>query len=806
MAAENMAANDVDLLSIFASGQQPNLDDFVEFEIYFDEFRTPAAPLVDVKLPNADGLPKSSPAAATRVQQTLYRRLLQVYDYLLPFIGAYSWTCSPFFVTIRAASSPEAPPCLHGRLRVGDNFQEEWVVAHLLQRVSDRFPNVSVALRDADGEFLLIEGAAALPSWLSPETAVNRVFLRRGTLSVLPRTLPKPAPVAGIIDVEAVLAATTHASATGVERVSLPDALRALWMDQLGHHVARPTVQRRLTARMRPVHEVARFWEMAPKEARPTTGKKELSQASICGPHQCNMIVPVAIAHAFRRYPQLLSVALDHLPPPVDITKKVAVFKTKWDSENGSFPFDCSAPDIVTVKTGIVLNRCQYGRLQQLRFRLPAQYTTSKWRLPGEGHADVSQNIAPQPKGIRPASYAAMDRGAKLCLGLLCAYLADTGTREALVPFLWDRESRTSSAADTIQRFLRVVGIPQDGDEFAYFQEDRLLRKEDDDDTETKQRPPVTFQSVLEAVLAEANDGPSPGSVSVVSDDEDWASLSPQEVEEMIADQQKEDVLRRLVKEELQKEQQNASAQAVATQRLTALDANENKPATPERASIATPEDAELKGFFTKFEEFLNLSSGLEGIEQAFMPGGTSRPPRLSEQARQRLRSSLPPELVEIFDDLGDIESSISEINDDDDAGTSSVDNDEGDIDQDMKELIRAMDEELSTFVTKQRRPNTKNAIVEDVETSDDDDDGPIDAKATDVPKSAFRDAAPEDLTEQELAEVLSVNLVRSRQHEGLLELGPASLLIKSVASHKSKQQTPQVRSSRKQVRWADEE
>jgi hypothetical protein len=39
---------------------------------------------------------------------------------------------------------------------------------------------------DNDGQFLLIEAALALPRWLKPETAANRVWLRRGRLHVLP--------------------------------------------------------------------------------------------------------------------------------------------------------------------------------------------------------------------------------------------------------------------------------------------------------------------------------------------------------------------------------------------------------------------------------------------------------------------------------------------------------------------------------------------------------------------------------------------------------------------------------------------
>lgn len=39
---------------------------------------------------------------------------------------------------------------------------------------------------DNDGEFLLIEAAYALPKWLKPETASNRVWLLNGMMHIVP--------------------------------------------------------------------------------------------------------------------------------------------------------------------------------------------------------------------------------------------------------------------------------------------------------------------------------------------------------------------------------------------------------------------------------------------------------------------------------------------------------------------------------------------------------------------------------------------------------------------------------------------
>jgi hypothetical protein len=49
-------------------------------------------------------------------------------------------------------------------------------------------------MRDTDGEFLLIEAANELPSWVSPENADNRLWLQGGHLHLIPLSVRSPAP------------------------------------------------------------------------------------------------------------------------------------------------------------------------------------------------------------------------------------------------------------------------------------------------------------------------------------------------------------------------------------------------------------------------------------------------------------------------------------------------------------------------------------------------------------------------------------------------------------------------------------
>ena len=71
--------------------------------------------------------------------------------------------------------------CLQGRTNYGDSVEDEWLVVYILRELSKQHPEVWIKTVDTDGEFLLIEAANALPRWLNPEIADNRVSSSNGT-------------------------------------------------------------------------------------------------------------------------------------------------------------------------------------------------------------------------------------------------------------------------------------------------------------------------------------------------------------------------------------------------------------------------------------------------------------------------------------------------------------------------------------------------------------------------------------------------------------------------------------------------
>ncbi|KAF9452554.1 SGT1-domain-containing protein [Macrolepiota fuliginosa MF-IS2] len=74
---------------------------------------------------------------------------------------------------------------LEGRVRVGDCVDDEWCIVWLLREISSKW-DLAISIYDSDGEFLLIEAAEVLPSWVKPSNAENRVWIYNSRLHLIP--------------------------------------------------------------------------------------------------------------------------------------------------------------------------------------------------------------------------------------------------------------------------------------------------------------------------------------------------------------------------------------------------------------------------------------------------------------------------------------------------------------------------------------------------------------------------------------------------------------------------------------------
>ncbi|GLB36447.1 putative SGT1-domain-containing protein [Lyophyllum shimeji] len=110
------------------------------------------------------------------------------------YIRTYADTVLPGFIwhrdafELKVAVNPEpdiGAYMLEGRMRVGDSVDDEWCTVWLLREISAKWDLV-ISVFDSDGEFLLIEAADALPSWVKPTNSENRVWIYSSRLHLVP--------------------------------------------------------------------------------------------------------------------------------------------------------------------------------------------------------------------------------------------------------------------------------------------------------------------------------------------------------------------------------------------------------------------------------------------------------------------------------------------------------------------------------------------------------------------------------------------------------------------------------------------
>ena len=105
-------------------------------------------------------------------------------------LSTYIWQRDDFKIKIHpdvaSGDSSQATPCLKGRTNFGDSAADEWLIVYILLELSKKCQDAWIRVYDTDGEFLLIEAANALPKWLNPDIAENRVWISNGHLRIIP--------------------------------------------------------------------------------------------------------------------------------------------------------------------------------------------------------------------------------------------------------------------------------------------------------------------------------------------------------------------------------------------------------------------------------------------------------------------------------------------------------------------------------------------------------------------------------------------------------------------------------------------
>ncbi|QIX00370.1 hypothetical protein AMS68_005887 [Peltaster fructicola] len=127
----------------------------------------------------------------------VHRRLTEILkhskQYTKALLKEHIWQHDPFDLVLEGvpiapdgSSTSTAPLHLHGRTSFGDSISDEWLIVYILLEISKKHSDAWIRVTDSDGEFLLIEAANALPEWLNPDVAENRIWISNGHLRIIP--------------------------------------------------------------------------------------------------------------------------------------------------------------------------------------------------------------------------------------------------------------------------------------------------------------------------------------------------------------------------------------------------------------------------------------------------------------------------------------------------------------------------------------------------------------------------------------------------------------------------------------------
>ncbi|RAL61944.1 hypothetical protein DID88_002433 [Monilinia fructigena] len=155
-------------------------DDFKGFGEGFDGFpkRLPED-CVEYSLYIIDSKLKSQKDLLSRLEDVRKESL----NLLKDLTKDYIWQRDGFKVDMK---TEKGSMYLNGITNYGDSVEDEWLIVYILKELSSRFPTLWIKVVDSDGEFLLIEAANALPRWLNPEIADNRVWIHNNALHIIP--------------------------------------------------------------------------------------------------------------------------------------------------------------------------------------------------------------------------------------------------------------------------------------------------------------------------------------------------------------------------------------------------------------------------------------------------------------------------------------------------------------------------------------------------------------------------------------------------------------------------------------------
>jgi hypothetical protein len=346
-------------------------EDIVSYQIYFRP---------------DDGVPSNDEAIEDLIQQA--RRLAPLLERLITvLVKDYIWNLDPFTLKLVIPDSKDDVLHFEGELRTGGNVEDGWFTVFLLQKLTQAFPTLACAVKDNDGEFLLIEAADMLPSWLGPHNCENRVWIINGQVIII-----------GVEDVS-----SRQKSFAGVP---LRSALNWIW----GTYTT--TMSDSIEAVRRCINK--RTINVYPSKISAVQ-------------HQAVCLIPLTVARALNAYPQLLSYASAAFctTPSKDSKKPLSSLSIISRKSKISFAVDsgaCMGHSITDsgledlVATTVKFTKVIFAQLTFKKFSIPKAFHPS-WRSLGAKLGLMNANSGPDSK-MRQA----FELGCRVSCGLELAY------------------------------------------------------------------------------------------------------------------------------------------------------------------------------------------------------------------------------------------------------------------------------------------------------------------------------------------------------------------------------------------------
>lgn len=258
-------------------------------------------------------------------------------------------------------------------VQYGDNVEDEWFLVYLLLTISKTYKDILIQVCDNDGEFMLIEAADHLDSWLGPENATNRVWIRQGSVHIISPDI-SGADSTGGMQLDAALTYLRNSSDSS-------------------NSVARRAIQRAIHQR--------------------TTGVYPHKIPAL--DHHIACILPRWLAFALQRDSQLIALAV-HALSTTDgdrISKLVQKVDLVPSEVESSTPSNIITNDDL-VACSVRMTKAQYAQMTFKNFKVPRRYHTLQRRMALGNSAKIAK---------------AFDLGCRILCGLELAYKQSLDSR-----------------------------------------------------------------------------------------------------------------------------------------------------------------------------------------------------------------------------------------------------------------------------------------------------------------------------------------------------------------------------------------